>query len=143
MKIITDFEFFSVETLFVFIVALFVVLLILQILFLIKMRKSMFQISQFMRLMNMIFKEMSHIQSVTISTARSNQESLKNLNKNPIKTNKKDSCQFCKHRLSFIKMDADQLTFRYHCGLTKDEISLQFYCGKFETDVESSASRKS
>ena len=142
MKIMGDFEFFSIETLLVSIVAVFVVLLILQILFLMKMRKSMFQIGQFMRLMNLIFKEMSNIQSVTISTAKSNQESLKNLNKNPIKTNKKDSCQFCKHRLSFIKMEAEQLSFRYHCGLTKDEVSLQFYCGKFEADVES-ASRKS
>lgn len=140
---IGGFEFFSIETLFVFIITLFVVLLMLQILFLIKMRKSMFQIGQFVRLMNLIFKEMSNIQSVTISTAKSNQESLKNLNKTPIKTNKKDSCQYCKHRLSFLKMDTSQLTFRYHCKLTNDEIVLQHYCAQFEADVQSSASRKS
>ena len=103
----------------------------------------MFQVGQFMRLMNLIFKEMSNIHSATISTSKSNQESLKNLNKTPIKTSKKDSCQFCKHRLSFLKMDASQLTFRYHCGLTKEEVALQHYCSHFETDVESSASRKS
>lgn len=143
MRPFGEFEFFSIETLIIFVITLFVVLLLLQILFLVKMRKSMFQVSQFMRLMNLIFKEMSNIQSVTISTAKSNQESLKNLNKTPIKTNKKDSCQFCKHRLSFLKMDTSQLTFRYHCGLTKDEILLQHYCAHFETDVESSASRKS
>jgi hypothetical protein len=103
----------------------------------------MFQIGQFVRLVNLVFKEMSNIQSVTISTAKSNQESLKNLNKTPIKTNKKDSCQFCKHRLSFLKMDTSQLTFRYHCELTKEEIGLQYHCAHFEADVESSASRKS
>lgn len=138
-----EFELFSIESLLFFIVGLFAALLVLQVLFLFKMRKSMFQLSQFMRLMNLIFKEMSNIQSVTISTARSNQESLKNLNKNPIKTNKKDSCQFCKHRLSFIRMDSDQLSFRYHCGITKEEIALQYHCAKFESDVESPASRKS
>ncbi len=143
MKSIGEFEFFSIETLLIFIITLFVVLLVLQILFLVKMRKSMFQVGQFMRLMNLIFKEMSNIQSVTISTAKSNQESLKNLNKSPVKTNKKDSCQFCKHRQSFLQTDSAQLTFRYHCGLTREEIALQYYCARFETDVESSASRRS
>ncbi len=143
MRVFGDLEIFSVESLLFLIVGLFSVLLILQILFLLKMRKSMFQLGQFMRLMNTIFKEMSNIQSVTISTARSNQESLKNLKKNPIKSNKKDSCQFCKHRLSFIRMDADQLSFRYHCGLTKTEIALDDCCAHFESDVESPASRTS
>lgn len=143
MKPIGEFDFFSFETLLISVVTLFAVLLIMQTMFLIKMRKSMFQVSQFMRLMNLIFREMSNIQSVTISTAKSNQESLKNLNKAPIKTNKKDSCQFCKHRLSFIKTETERLSFIYLCGLTKEEITLQYYCARFETDVESSASRKS
>jgi hypothetical protein len=126
-----------------FLIGVLLVLLIIQILFLVKVRKSLTQIRQFLRMINTIFRDMTHIQSLTVSTARSNQESLKNLRKPRIKSNRKNTCQICKHRLAFVKMGSKSFSFQYQCDLSKEEISLEHVCSHFEMDVESKSSEPS
>lgn len=117
-----------------FLIAVLLVLLIIQIAFLVKVRKSLTQIRQFLKMINTIFREMTHIQSLTISTARANQESLKTLRKPKIKSNRKNTCQTCKHRLAFLKMGSKDISFHYQCHLSKEEISLDYSCRLFETE---------
>ena len=123
-----------------FLIAVLLILLIAQVLFLVKVRKSLTQIRQFLKMINTIFREMTHIQSLTISTARANQESLKNLHKPKIKSSRKNTCQICAHRLAFVKMGSKSISFHYQCGLSKEEISLEQSCNLFE--AESSQSRE-
>ena len=117
-----------------FLIAVLLILLVIQVLFLFKVRKSLTQIKQFLKMINTIFKEMTHIQSMTISTSRANQESLKTLRKPKIISSGKKTCQICKHRLAFLKMGSQNFSFNYQCGLSKEEISLDHSCRLFETE---------
>ena len=48
----------------------------------------------------------------------------------------KNTCQFCKHRLSFIQISDDDITdnFYYKCRKRNIEITLTDTCSKFERD---------
>jgi hypothetical protein len=48
----------------------------------------------------------------------------------------KNTCQFCKHRMSFIQISDDVITdnFYYKCRKRNIEISLADTCNKFERD---------
>jgi hypothetical protein len=119
-------------------IAVLLILLIAQALFLVKVRKSLTQIRQFLKMINTIFREMTHIQSLTISTERANQESLKNLRTPKIKTSQRKTCQICAHRLAFVKMGSKSISFNYQCGISKEQISLEHSCGLFEAESSQS-----
>lgn len=113
------------------------VLLVIQIYVLARVRRAFLQIGQFTKLMNVVFKEMSGLYSQSISVSTANQSLLKSLQRGTVRSNKKSTCQNCKHRLSFIKLDPTTLSFEYQCELSQKAIALEETCTKYEADVES------
>ncbi|NUM82280.1 hypothetical protein HUU42_15905 [bacterium] len=124
----------------ILIIAGFALLLVIQLYVLMRIRKTMVHVAHYLKLVNMIFKEMVKTHESTVATIKENQQAINTSALNAIRTNQKKNCQICKFRQSFIKVENDKIAFTYQCGLTKDEVALSFYCKKFEYDMESSKS---
>ena len=126
----------TAESLIIFLALLFVAVLVVQIFFLLRVRRTLFQVNQFMKLMNLVMKEMVNTHDTTLKTALGNQQALQALNRKPIRFSNKKVCQNCRHRLSYVLFGTEKLDFKYRCNVSKKDIELSDSCERFETDTE-------
>lgn len=126
------------QTIVAVLIVVFAVVLVVQVFILIKVRRSLMQMGQFIRFINLFFREFSSVHSQSASIAVNNQTMIKRLRKNIVRSNQKDSCSTCRFRLSFLKIDSGDMEFTYRCKFTNDAVTLDYHCAKFELDPESS-----
>jgi len=114
------------------------VLLIVQVYALTRIRKTMAHVAQYLKMVNVVFREFTKAHEISTANALKETERLAaDIAQSSIKTNQKNSCQICKFRISFVKIQSDKLGFQYQCGITKKEVGLDYWCEQFEVDLES------
>lgn len=128
----------SLNTIAVIVIITGIILLGIQIFLFFRIRKSLSQITVFFKFVNRVIKDMEKFQISATASIQESQQIIHSLQKGSVKSSQKKTCMICKHRVSFLRFDKDNVGFSYLCGKTKKNVTLQDTCSLFELDMESS-----
>lgn len=113
------------------VIALFAAILGVQLYGLVKMRRTMGQVSLFLRALHRVFQEFSKANEEAVQSLRESQELLQKVPHMNVRSSKSKICKNCSHRLSFVRVGDKSLAFEYHCRVSKQPIRLTDACGEF------------
>jgi hypothetical protein len=118
----------------IIVILLFSVILMVQLYVLVKMRRTMGQVSLFLRALHRVFKEFSRVNEEAVQSLRDSQQLLEKFPQAAIRASRSRSCKNCVNRLSFVKIGDGTLAFEYQCRLDKKTIHLTDTCEHFSLD---------
>lgn len=116
------------------VIVLFSVILMVQLYVLVKMRRTMGQVSLFLRALHRVFKEFSRVNEEAVQSLRDSQQLLEKFPQAAIRASRAKTCKNCINRLSFVKIGDRTLAFEYQCRLDKRAIHLTDTCEHFSID---------
>ncbi len=116
------------------VIFMFAVILAVQLYLLGKMKKTMGQVSLFLRALHRVFKEFSRVNEEAVQSLKDSQELLQKFPQAAIRTSRSKTCKNCINRLSYVKIGERTLAFEYQCRTDKRIIRLTDSCDRFSWD---------
>lgn len=116
-------------------IVMFSAILMVQMYVLVKMKRTMGQVSLFLRALHRVFKEFTRVNEEAVQSLKDSQELLQKFPQGgAIRASRSKTCKNCVNRLSYVKIGERTLAFEYQCRMDKRIIRLNDSCEQFSFD---------